>query len=1658
MINYNLQYYHEYYDIEGIYHRIDILALEYSGGATLIEISGDNPVVMRHGGSDKDSFESVIIQGQELQFNFFVHNTEIATFEPLFESDYKDYQIKYYVGGYSNSYLEFIGWIDPENMSKEYSTNPPYIEINLSANDGLASLKDIEFRDFDFDTIINGRYLILVIIKWALKYTGIELDFMIQLGTYETTAMTSAECALKKIYVDTKRLAGNLSSKEVGYIVGGTNGGSPFMAYKNIVFPDSPMSCYAVIEAVLLDFNVVFKQYKGKYYITNQHELNSYVFYFDFDTLTQQSREATTNIVDISNYQYKIGVEQQKVKPLRNVRITFKNKDLGGNLPIADLDNWNQDVTWTSDVVLTPSATTGRGWIISESESGINSMYLTLVSDFAVTKVTDNDYIKITFDLWFVTQTPSNKELRMFVKIKQPDGNWGVESMIAFPNGIDRHYESAIDSSFKINSSGNYNVYFRIITADVTNWTVAGGLIGNVKITKIIDAAETDQTDLVTYDRHYEQKFSKNTEVFAIETIFADSNQLSEIGSYLYYSETWAVTQLWNSYGYSEGIKLLDIYSRNILNNRYSYKNYLRCTIIDRLHTIGFNNILTIDSKNYAILAYTNNFKLGELNLELIELLTTIQSYNSIQEVSGNSINGEPISSVNVSVWAGVLHNALNGLEGGLSTHYYHISETIYNGLIDTAAFSIDYTNHRIGIGTISPTGKLDVQSSASDGVITMFGVVASVNATYPGYIYISNTNEINSGYNVNANTLFYINYRGYQGRNTQFRDLNICDGKTNTVLFIDGSTGRIGSGISVPTEKLHIAGGALSCIRNEMSIWLSNNSIGGETDWLQNAYYSSGWKYLLSDEASKIYQANGKIIFSSAVEGVADTSITWVDNLTILANGNIGIGQTNPVTYKLEVTGTGYFSSALYTGANVGTTIFVSGFAGSGWQLGYAGSDATFTVDNLVVRKALTVYELDINKINSVNGGIVVSVANGTCLTVSPEGTTIYFDEDGTNKQIQFQADDYIRAQIWTGRGVASYVGHVISVTHSATLGSAYIVCTTISGTPWNGMELVQIGNSTDVDRQNLIYITASDTNNPYIDMLAGVDAGSFSGKQKLRIGNLTGITDVAFGGALSGYGLYANNMYLKGKIIVTEGSGFTNILNPSLWVVGTTMGQPGFLEKGDLAENSIIMGVGPKGNIVPLWKGISLYPDEAWDGGWEANVPFINGNKTYRYAVFVKKSVSLTDGTIYFGCDYVISLDEESSASPAYFWYGDLPVIDRWYLLIGYVYPYNHSDLISYGGIYDVTTGEKVISCTDFKWETEGEILNGLHIIWQYGCVNNNTEIYYYGPRVEIVDGSEPSIESLMNKSAILNPATVLPPVGTGLFISSSYMGYYTASAWKTYIDNAGNMILGDYAGGNAGLSWNQSGATLSIRGAITATSGVIGGFTIDPTEGLYAGTGATRVQMKAGSGFWAGATAIGDAPFSVTNAGVLHSISGDIGGWTINSVYLAKDTGTAGTSAGMAPSDYPFYAGATYANRATAPFRVTNAGGVFMSSLDVQSAASGDYIKISTINNNIICHNSGGNYAKIDVSGNSGFYTANDSETYNASLINYQFKISYDYPTSGVQLFQINTNIGSTIYMKFFDLPYYGDLDEGDGTGEGFKILYVHRLTGRIAREAT
>jgi hypothetical protein len=193
-----------------------------------------------------------------------------------------------------------------------------------------------------------------------------------------------------------------------------------------------------------------------------------------------------------------------------------------------------------------------------------------------------------------------------------------------------------------------------------------------------------------------------------------------------------------------------------------------------------------------------------------------------------------------------------------------------------------------VGVGTTSPPSILTVQTTGTD-------------SGGDKYLRIKSTNSF-SGLLLDpgqAGDAGWLVLGGYPNAG----DFTVREYGVANYFTIKKTTGNVGIGTTSPSERLHVAGGGLSVIRNEMSLWLANNSTGGETDWAQNAYYSGGWKYRLADEASRIQMLDGKTIFSSAASGSADAALGWTDNVSILQNGNVGIGTTNP-SKKLDVVG----------------------------------------------------------------------------------------------------------------------------------------------------------------------------------------------------------------------------------------------------------------------------------------------------------------------------------------------------------------------------------------------------------------------------------------------------------------------------------------------------------------------------------------------------------------------------------------------------------------------------------------------------------------------------------------------------------------------------------------------------------------------------------
>lgn len=200
-------------------------------------------------------------------------------------------------------------------------------------------------------------------------------------------------------------------------------------------------------------------------------------------------------------------------------------------------------------------------------------------------------------------------------------------------------------------------------------------------------------------------------------------------------------------------------------------------------------------------------------------------------------------------------------------------------------------------------------------------------------------------------------------------------------------------------------------------------------------------------------------------------------------------------------------------------------------------------------------------------------------------------------------------------------------------------------------------------------------------------------------------------------------------------------NLVNLSKWVTGTGPIE-GFREIGLSSENEREWGIGPHGTQVVLWKG-KPSGDQDGDGGFDSAPMTIDHQKMYRFSIWLKKTNS-HDGFSYFGCGPVNELSGEPNSN-AYFWLGDLPELNKWYLLVGYIHGSNDASIQNFGGIYDPVTGQKITAITDFKFRPNyPEVIIRSYLFYD---PNPNDRQYFYGPTMVEVNGNEPTIASLLN-----------------------------------------------------------------------------------------------------------------------------------------------------------------------------------------------------------------------------------------------------------------------------------------------------------------------
>ncbi|HEV7228568.1 hypothetical protein, partial [Brevundimonas sp.] len=220
------------------------------------------------------------------------------------------------------------------------------------------------------------------------------------------------------------------------------------------------------------------------------------------------------------------------------------------------------------------------------------------------------------------------------------------------------------------------------------------------------------------------------------------------------------------------------------------------------------------------------------------------------------------------------------------------------------------------------------------------------------------------------------------------------------------------------------------------------------------------------------------------------------------------------------------------------------------------------------------------------------------------------------------------------------------------------------------------------------------------------------------------------------------------------------TNLVDLTGWPgpAGAPNGQatvPGWTNGWATNETAWKLIDGPYGRKVVAMQAGQYDPDQ--DGGGNYTNEFtIDGSKNYEFVYYVRKD-KLNDHALFFGLStgsqaYVEYADgaHGGMAETNPYFFGSSPSVyasslqeDRWYKVVGHVLAEGSANVASgsLGGVYDMETGQKVMSTYAFRWRS-GRPDNQVHsrFFTYYEAEKTGFSTYFHTPEVRRTD--QPSI----------------------------------------------------------------------------------------------------------------------------------------------------------------------------------------------------------------------------------------------------------------------------------------------------------------------------
>ena len=226
--------------------------------------------------------------------------------------------------------------------------------------------------------------------------------------------------------------------------------------------------------------------------------------------------------------------------------------------------------------------------------------------------------------------------------------------------------------------------------------------------------------------------------------------------------------------------------------------------------------------------------------------------------------------------------DSTDNMTSGTATHLYFATPPASGDVLSVMAFGTVELGIAVPKSGGAFTGALTGTDLTLSGNLTVSGTTTTVDTT----LTVSDAMVINNagsdvGIKVNSTSTGNI--------------LQLQDNGTDVLVVADG--GNVGIGVNPEAWQ---AGYTALQIGGIGSLAIETAASAGSSLLIgNNTYYSSSaYKRIIADEEASLYrQNNGAHYLRVAGTGAADSTITWTNALTILNNGNVGIGTTTPTT-----------------------------------------------------------------------------------------------------------------------------------------------------------------------------------------------------------------------------------------------------------------------------------------------------------------------------------------------------------------------------------------------------------------------------------------------------------------------------------------------------------------------------------------------------------------------------------------------------------------------------------------------------------------------------------------------------------------------------------------------------------------------------------------